>query len=246
MIPFLNFNNMKTIKFNFLLLFVSVGFLVLISSCSKEDQTSSSQLNAVIQKVTPTVIDSLMPATDLVESSVLEKATPDVEFSIIDKAIPEDEILNIEFNEQTSTFCCIGKKVTDMTKFLNSLNLTKDQIVLLKAAINDYRLCRNDLNVIIKRIYKEILTKANNQRTLLLQQFKAGEITGQQLKSSLENLNLRTKNALKDSLSKFKVNESLKSCYRAYMENIKLILNNEQWKKWVTWHKTRITGTKKY
>lgn len=240
------FNAMKTLKFNSLLLLVSVGFLILISSCSKDDQTTTSQTGTTIQKEIPNDIDVLMPSTDLVESPVLEMATLDVEFSITEKAAPEDEVLNIELNDQTSIFCCIGKKETNLTKFLNSLKLTRDQMILLKAAINDYKLCRSELNIKIKRIYKEILTKANDQRTLLMRQYKAGEITKQELKSSLENLHQRTKIALKESLSKVNVNDYLKKCYRSYMENVKLILNMDQWKRWVEWHKALNTkGIKK-
>jgi hypothetical protein len=237
---------MKTLKFNLILFLVTAGFMFLISSCCKDDQTNPPQPNTTIQKEATTDIDLLTPATDLVESAVLEMATLDAEFSITEKAIPEDEIINIELNEQTSVFCCVGKKETNMTKFLNSLKLTRDQMILLKAAINDYKLCRNELNIKIKGIYKEILTKANDQRTLLMRQYKAGEITDRELKSSLENLNQRIKNALKESLSKLNINEYFKKCYRAYMENVKLILSPEQWKKWVEWYKVINTkGTKR-
>jgi hypothetical protein len=234
---------MKTIKFDFLQLLTTAVFLVLISSCSKDEQSSTS--NTAIQKETSSDIDLLMPGSDLIESSVLEKATLDAEFFITDKGIPEDEIQYIELNEKTSTFCCIGKKETEFVKFLNSLNLTPEQKIKLKATINDYNLCRKELYVMIKKIQIEILTKANEQRTLLIRQYKAGEISDRELKSSLENLYERTKNALKESLSKLNVNESFKKCYKAYVENVKLILSKEQWEKWMGWFKKQIkTGTK--
>lgn len=237
---------MKTLKFNFGLLLVTSAFLVLINSCSKDEQLSPVQPNTTIEKQTSAEIDLMLPSSDLANASVLEKATLDVEFFITEKTVPEDEILNIELNEQTYTFCCIGKKVTDYTKFLNSLKLTRDQMIRLKTAINDYQLCRKELNVMIKKIQIEILTKANEQRTSLLRQYKAGEITGQQLKSALESLHQRTQNALKERLSKLNVNEYLKRCYRSFMENVKLILDRSQWQKWVDWHtKRNTTGTKK-
>ena len=234
---------MKKIKIYSGLLFLTAVFLVLSNSCCKDDPTDPPQLTSTTEKTTTDEFDQLLPVTDFLQITVLEKATISSEFAIKESTMPGDEYSDVELNEESNTFYCTGKKENTFVKFLNSLNLTREQKIKLHSAIYDFQLCKKEINMMVKRVHNDILTKFNAQRTELIRQYKAGEITEQELKASLEKLHQRAENALKDALTKLNVKEKLSRCNHAFMEKVKMILTAEQWEKWVKWHKNGDKGT---
>jgi hypothetical protein len=221
---------------------LSACLLVMVFSCSKEDQGTTTPNNPVIEKeVLPQ--DFTLPETDIPGTAELIIGKTDFEFSMINPLNYFDQVPEIEITD--NVVYCIGKDKTiiPFMKFVNSLQLTPEQMQKFKRILLSYWKCKNELHRMLMKSNEEIIAKANEYKNELIRQLKTGEITEKQFKESIEALKLRTKNAIANNPAKQRLIESLKKCHTAYMENIKLLLNKEQWNKWVAWHKNQQNGT---
>lgn len=225
----------KTLK-SFLMLMMLAG-LILFVSCQKENLMSPAPVN----KEVSTSQDAVIPNPEALQLPAITEATLESEFAFA--AELENEAAVIILDETTLQFNTRHRDFKDFVYFLNSLKLNREQAHKLLRAINAYLDCRHYLLGEINKEIKKILTKGNIERQRLLHLYRKGEINRQQLDRLMSALNMKIRKELNDSPVIARLKMALDKCHREFMEHARLILNKDQWEKWVRYFKLK-TGEK--
>lgn len=122
-----------------------------------------------------------------------------------------------------------------MGRILRNLELDQAQIELIKAIMADYRLCVKEKTLLLREKEKELLAPFNEQRRLILTQFKAGEITREEAAAQLKVLNEQVRELMSQSDFRVQACEAMKECRKLMFDQIRATLTAEQQVKWDEW-----------
>jgi len=121
------------------------------------------------------------------------------------------------------------KKREDKPKrFGDDLNLTDEQKVMMEEAKAAYNDCATEYIETIKSIHKEIFASANESRTAIMNQLKAGEITREEAHQMMRELRMNIQSALESNTDLQTAIEGLKRCQEALKTAMNDILTQEQ------------------
>lgn len=129
------------------------------------------------------------------------------------------------------------KKDDKKCRLPESLKLSERQKEALKKAYAEFKDCKKDVEYALRKLNKMILQKARDRRNELLEAHKNGRITREELAKALRQLNERTQNALKNNPQREELVAKLRKCHKHYLETIKSILSEEQWKYFTRCHR---------
>ena len=225
---------MKSIQSKSVMVVVAI-FAMIAISCQKNDQISPS--GQIVQKESAVLEDFPLPDMDVLQMPVLQESTIDQELSVINEGIPSEETLNLSFDEKSAAFTSAGVTGQDLAKLLNTLQLTREQKVKLHNSIIQYRDCRRELYVKVKRITTEIIEKGNAERKELISKYLKGDISKEQLQKALVALNIRIKKAIAENTDRKIIILQIEKCWKTYVENLRLILTKQQMELLMKWHK---------
>lgn len=220
---------MKKIDFKLQLLIFVLISLVVFNACKKDEDpeptpnVSASSIEAINDQETK------LPNLDLLISPEISLATLDNDMTILSDGILTDE--DLETDESY-----IAKRGRYYRLFAY-LELTEEQKIKFKRVIAQYNRCRKTQLMQLRRINHEIISRGNLERAELIRKYKAGLLTKRELNAAMNTLNARIKNAIMNNPHRLRIIESLKGCYRVYMDNVRLILTREQLQKWIALHK---------
>jgi len=127
------------------------------------------------------------------------------------------------------------RKFMPLAKILRALQLDETQREQVKGFMFDFRLCHKEAMLALRESEKAILEPFNEQRRLIYEAYKNGDITREEAAAQLKTLAQEVRQALKDNPARLVACEAMKECRRILLANIGSILNEEQLAKWEEW-----------
>lgn len=231
---------MKTLKIKFFTLLLAVPFVVLLDSCKKED---SSNTNSTSES-TVTEESLTMPGLQMMEDPQIQAATEDSEFAIIDDGMPKYLGDSAGFHHPRKDFKGMPPrkgmpphKRCDRKCGMDSLGLSDTQKKALHMAMMEKHRCAKGTFMKLRQYNLNIIARGNQMRKDLMEKYRNGDITKEDLRKKLDALNQKIKQTLRDDASRKRAIESLKACHKTFIQKVKRILDETQWKKWVAFHK---------
>ncbi|TAL70745.1 MAG: hypothetical protein EPN82_01230 [Bacteroidetes bacterium] len=229
---------MKYIKL-FALCFIVAGFIVMVSSCTKEPTQPSSN------KDTFSSSDFELIIIDNTESEIEDGDESNVIIMLPAYGYSDDDCKAMGWEIKSDRGNHYGQYKHMFKKnrgykihlgfVLRNLNLTTEQIDSIKIYIHEHITCVSNQMVILRTSEKAIIDSANQKRLALIDTAKAQGWTDAQLKDSLISLNQSTRVALKDNPVRLEVCIELKACRQDLFSKIELILTPEQYLVWLEW-----------
>lgn len=106
--------------------------------------------------------------------------------------------------------------------------LTPEQYEVIKAYFAEHRDCVSSWLKILRDAQMEIIAAAREEQKSIIAKYKAGEITREEAALALRELNLKTKEALRNLTVNEEVRKGIKDCFDELIANIKSELTPEQ------------------
>lgn len=106
--------------------------------------------------------------------------------------------------------------------------LTPEQYEVIKAYFAEHRDCVSSWLKILRDAQMEIIAAAREEQKSIIAKYKAGEITREEAALALRELNLKTKEALRNLTVNEDVRKGIKDCFDELIANIKSELTPEQ------------------
>ncbi len=198
---------------------LAFGLLIGLTACQKEtacspefvpDESSSMELVA-FEKAIVAEFDNLAIHSD------------DVDMTIENDGFP------LIFNE--AGFLLDDKIQRKGTGPCEELNLTPEQKRRLHMVWERQLDCRKGSMEKLRDVQKAVLRKAQQDRTEAIEAYRNGRITKEQLQGKLQEIKTRVRAKLREKGQHHR--EAMAQCYRRYTENVKLILGEEDFRKWL-------------
>ncbi len=123
-------------------------------------------------------------------------------------------------------------------RILRQLKLDSTQVQQIKGFIKDYISCVHDAMVALRQSEKTIIQNANQNRRLILDSLKNGQITVKEAMADLRLLNQTTRQELKDNPARITACEAIKACRETLFTNIESVLTPDQLTIWDAWKAT--------
>lgn len=121
-----------------------------------------------------------------------------------------------------------GRFPKPFDRLLHALQLTPEQADQVKELLQKHHDCVGEAMSVLREHVKTILDGANVARHEVLDKLRAGEITRDEARTAIREINARARQALKDSNIIARVREMLKACDQEFIEGLKTILTPEQ------------------
>jgi len=204
-------------------------------SCEKETEIEQLIDNTSLKELTPLV---LISNYDLLENPKISDASLEEEFELVEDGTIEEEIMP-EFSESNGEIVNKSQLKDSLYLYLSKLNLSREQAIKIKYSLQEFNTCKLSQHRMLRAINKEIIGKANKERNVLIQKYKEGKITKEELEKSLLALKIRAVNAMRDNPARKKILENLHKCHLEFIENLRLILSKDQWEKLLHFLKSR-------
>ncbi|MDC1068246.1 hypothetical protein OAQ99_03700 [Candidatus Kapabacteria bacterium] len=117
---------------------------------------------------------------------------------------------------------------------LSQLDLSDEQKEQLKAFVIARKECSKSYMEQLREIDNTILEQFNGRRSLLIEDYKAGNLSKDELLDALKSLREEIRTAFENSTERASLIDSMKECKLVFEENIKSILSDEQLAIWET------------
>lgn len=225
---------MKTIQTKALLT-AFLFMLIMMTSCQKEEQAVPA--GQMVQKEMVNNENIPLPNLESLLSPQILNGPDGQEMAVLYEGIENADVIDILFDEQSGTFTSNSPSNNDFIKLLNSLNLTREQKLKLNRAMIEYRDCRTELYMKLKRVTQEILIKGNAEKRELYAKYKRGVITREQYQRALAELNKRVQNAINNSSERKRIIAAIEKCWETYVDHLRLILDKNQFARLMAWYK---------
>lgn len=113
-------------------------------------------------------------------------------------------------------------------RLLGALNLTDEQAEKVQELLGKHHECVASALSVLREHVKTILDGVKEARHEVLAKLQAGEITREEARAAIREINARARQALKDSNVIARVREMLKACDQEFIEALKGILTPDQ------------------
>lgn len=122
---------------------------------------------------------------------------------------------------------------------MEKLNLSDTQKVYIRKALKNYALCKESAVKRAREIYEDLQKAYKAKAEALVDAYKNGRITKDQLQKALSELRENFRKELRSRHLAEKLDEAMKMCFREFLGNLHRILTAEQWKAFVACHTHR-------
>lgn len=189
---------------------LAIAMIVSFFACNKLDNPTNPTSENFVYNVTVPLESEMNIPSDLTEATLEKPAM--LLFPKDDPLYPERPI----------------KFMVPLGRILKELNLTEEQIALVREFMAEYRDCVKNALLPLRESERQIIQQANQERATVMQQLKNGEIDAQTAREQLRQINLRTREALMNNPVREQALQQLKECWDTLIANIKSILTPEQ------------------
>ena len=211
-------------KLKILLAMVSAfAVLMFMQSCSNEGSVSNSGSDDTPAYVVYDYNVDVVECTD---------ATIENDFFIEDaeNLRPTDDAKNgRELNPKV-------KQRIDLARVFNAMNLTDEQKADIRALMQAKIPCENQWFRKLQAVRNQIVQRANEARRTIMEQVKNGEITREEAKRQLNQLNMKVREAIRTHPINEEVRLGLIACNEEFFDSIADLLTEEQlviWKRFL-------------
>lgn len=208
---------MKKIKFLSLLTLLSL--FIILTACDKTDDLAND--NAIAGEKTG--LDEL-PAIDQLTEPLFSESLNTDDIVLLNDGMPAD--LETGFD---NTRANIGKYRFNLNRLKDTLNLSAEQYRKLRYTYRQHFECQLAIYKQLRRVNKQIIDKADAYKKALIKKYRNGDITKAEFDKYLKELYYKTKKALKENKDRQALIAKLKICHKNFIENIRLILDKDQW-----------------
>ena len=120
------------------------------------------------------------------------------------------------------------KRDNNPKRFGDDLNLTDEQKAMMERAKAAYNDCASEYMITIKAIHNEVFASANEARTAIMRQLKAGEITREEAHKMMSELRMKVQSALESNAELQRAMAGIKKCQEDLKTAMAEILTQEQ------------------
>lgn len=113
-------------------------------------------------------------------------------------------------------------------RLLAALNLSDDQAVAVRSLMEAHRTCVQAALEVHRAAMDELLADAKAQRDAIMAQLEAGEITREEARAAMRELNASVREAIKASGLREQAREMMKACDDEFYTALNEILTDEQ------------------
>ena len=113
-------------------------------------------------------------------------------------------------------------------RLLNALNLTEEQRLQVAELLKTHHDCIKSAHDIYREHVSEIMTAAREAHKGIMASYRNGEISREEARAQLQQLNRRVREALKNSNALARVREMMKACDDEFFRSLAAILDDEQ------------------
>lgn len=208
-----------------LVLAAFVSLALIISSCSESPNSAS--------KVNYSDIQSFVVAEFNTYGFDLREATLDADMTIT--PIVSENYGNTQRLEPPDHKPIHVNRMMAIGMILRQLNLSEEQIELVKEYMIAHRLCEWEWLRMLEKSRREIIAKGNQERQEIIKRYQNGEMTREEAARAINQLNNRIRLALQNNPVNEIVRKGLQDCWDVFIKSIKNILDEEQLKLFEQW-----------
>jgi hypothetical protein len=117
--------------------------------------------------------------------------------------------------------------------------LTDRQAAALRKAKADELSCLRDAEVKLRQLNREYIMRAEKQRQDLMDAFRNGRITREELHRRMNALNASIRENMAKDPARQRLVAQIQICHENYLKAVKSILTDRQWAQWSRCNKTR-------
>ncbi len=202
-----------------------ISSALIISSCSESPNSASTDKYSDIQ--------SFVVAEYNTTGFELQDATFETGMTIT--PIVTDDYGNTQRLEPPNKKPSHVNKMMAIGMILRQLNLSEEQIELVKEYMIAHRLCEWEWLKMLEKSRREIIAKGNEARQEIIKSYKNGEMTREEAARAIHQLNNRIREALQNNPVNEIVRKGLQDCWNVFLSNIKSVLTDEQLAKFEQW-----------
>jgi hypothetical protein len=220
----------RNLKVTGLLMILALFSVFMISSCS-EDNTPSGTNDMNVDSY------DQMVAYEGFDEVELYEATIDDEPALIYPVGDQDlDPANIDRRERMRDQRPDKRHPLRMFgPVFREMELTEEQRLALRPIFQSHFECVKELMIQLRQSEREIIADAREERRAIIEQLRNEEITREEARELLRQLNMETREALRTNPLREEIRESLQDCREALLENIAELLTEEQLEIWNEW-----------
>jgi hypothetical protein len=209
-----------------LLAFAAIA-AVAIAGCQREN-IIPGQENNVEFLTAPTPEEHAADMADMLLQPVAVDATDAVMFGMNNDGIPTD-LGEDAFDQRTA-----GRKVPCRVD-----SLSERQAAALRKAKADELACLRDAEAKLRQLNREHVARAEKQRQDLMDAYRNGRITREELQRRMAALNASIRENMAKDPARQRLIAQIQLCHENYLKAVKAILTPRQWAQWSRCNKTR-------
>lgn len=219
----MNTFHMKTRQ---LLAFAAIA-AVAIAGCQRE-KIIPGQNNNVEFLTAPTPEAHAADMASALLNPAAADATETVSFNMNNDGIPTD-LGEDAFDQRTA-----GRRVPCRVD-----SISERQAAALRKAKADELNCLRDAEAKLRQLNREYVMRAEKQRQELMEAFRNGRITREELHRRLESLNASIRENMAKDPARQRLVAQIQLCHENYLKAVKAILTPRQWEQWSRCNKVR-------
>jgi hypothetical protein len=219
----MNTFHMKTRQ---LLAFAAIA-AVAIAGCQREN-IIPGQNNNVEFLTAPTPEAHAADMASALLNPAAADATETVSFNMNNDGIPTD-LGEDAFDQRTA-----GRRVPCRVD-----SISERQAAALRKAKADELNCLRDAEAKLRQLNREYVMRAEKQRQELMEAFRNGRITREELHRRLESLNASIRENMAKDPARQRLVAQIQLCHENYLKAVKAILTPRQWEQWSRCNKVR-------
>lgn len=198
-----------------------------IAGCQRENLIPG-QSNNVEFLIAPTPEEHAADMANVLLNPAAVDATEAVVFSLDNDGIPND-LGEDAFDQRTA-----GRKAPCRID-----SLSERQAAALRKAKADEMACLKDAEAKLRQLNREHVMRAEKQRKELMDAFRNGRITREELHRRMEALNKSIRENMAKDPARQRLIAQIQLCHENYLKAVKNILTDRQWAQWSRCNKTR-------
>jgi len=200
---------------------------VAIAGCQRENLIPG-QNNNVEFLTAPTPEAHAADMASALLNPAAADATETVSFNMNNDGIPTD-LGEDAFDQRTA-----GRRVPCRVD-----SISERQAAALRKAKADELNCLRDAEAKLRQLNREYVMRAEKQRQELMEAFRNGRITREELHRRLESLNASIRENMAKDPARQRLVAQIQLCHENYLKAVKAILTPRQWEQWSRCNKVR-------
>lgn len=218
--------------------------LTAITACKKENvqnvvaaSATETEMVSLIDQANNDMLteDANADAPEMGINSVDEGIAAD--YLVVEADFSDDLIPAAGNDDSTERSLRDFAKARSFVACLRKLDLSDRQKLAVKKSIKEYEDCKSSAVQRARAIYAKLKAAYKEKADRIIAAYKNGDLTKDQFAAKMKALRISFNKELRSLQLQDKVHEAFKKCYRAYLENLKNILTEKQWKAFVMCHK---------